>query len=513
MNLTMLLDMAVDGFGDRILIGSRTDGFTAAQLAEMAAHGADMIRLADADALLYLAVNGPAFPVALFAAARAGVPLVPVNYRLGSEQLQALLSNHPLAIGIADKPHIGALREAGLTTVHTPEAWLSITSTPTDGASTHGFTVETGQPSETDEPAPAVIIYTSGTTSAPKGVLLRHENLTSYVFGSVEFGSSEESDSALISVPPYHIAAVANAITSLYAGRRTMVLEQFTPTEWLDIVKQENITNALVVPTMLARIVEVADGIELPSLRALAYGGAPMPISVIEKAMKIWQHVDFVNAYGLTETSSTVAVLGPDDHRAAVASDEPAVRARLASVGRPVPGVDIQIRDDDGQVLAAGQHGTIWIRGEQVSAEYAGLGRALDDQGFFNTRDHGFFDADGYLFVGGRNDDTIIRGAENIAPAEIEDVLLRHPAVLDAAVVGVPDEEWGQRIEAVVVLRPDEDTDADELRAHVRATLRSSKTPERVFFWPELPRTETGKLVRRRVLERMSDAPATPVAP
>lgn len=510
MNLTMLLDMAVDGFGDRVLVGSKTDGLTAARLATMAERGAQLIRRAKADAVLYLAVNGPAFPVALFAAARAGVPLVPVNYRLGSEQLQALLSNHPLAIGIADDAHVDALRGAELTTVHTPETWLDLTSAPADAESAEHLTDDSEQASEDVNEAPAVIIYTSGTTSTPKGVLLRHENLTSYVFGSVEFGSAEESDAALISVPPYHIAAVANAITSLYSGRRTLVLEQFTPTEWLDTVHREEITNALVVPTMLARIVEAATDTEIPSLRALAYGGAPMPISVIEKAMQIWPHVDFVNAYGLTETSSTVAVLGPDDHRAAAASQDSTVRARLGSVGRPVPGVDLQIRNDDGDVLTAGRHGTIWIRGEQVSAEYAGVGRALDEHGYFNTRDHGYFDADGYLYVGGRNDDTIIRGAENIAPAEIEDVLLRHPAVLDAAVVGVPDEEWGHRIEAVIVLRPGADARADDLRAHVRSTLRSSKTPERIVFWPDLPRTETGKLVRRTVLEGIHTAPALP---
>lgn len=513
MNLAMLLDMAADGFGDRVLIGSRSDGLTAARLAEMADRGAQLIHRAKADAVLYLAVNGPAFPVALFAAARAGVPLVPVNYRLGSEQLDALLSNHPIAIGIADQAHIDALRGAGLATVHTPEAWLDLTSAPADADSAKYVTDDDEQAAENGDAAPAVIIYTSGTTSTPKGVLLRHENLTSYVFGSVEFGSAAESDAALISVPPYHIAAVANAITSLYSGRRTLVLEQFAPTEWLDTVHREEITNALVVPTMLARIVEAAAETEIPSLRTLAYGGAPMPISVIEKAMQIWPHVDFVNAYGLTETSSTVAVLGPADHRAAAASHDPIVRARLGSVGRPVPGVDLQIRDDDGHVLTAGQHGTIWIRGEQVSAEYAGIGKALDEHGYFNTRDHGCFDADGYLFVGGRNDDTIIRGAENIAPAEIEDVLLRHPAVLDAAVVGVPDEEWGQRIEAVIVLRPDADAGADDLRAHVRTTLRSSKTPERILFWPDLPRTETGKLIRRTVLERIHIASTTPALP
>lgn len=495
MNLTMLLDMAIDGFGDRVVIGRREGGITATRLGEMSVAGAAAIRESGADSVVYLAVNGPAFPVAMFAAARAGVPLVPVNYRLGAEQLQSLLANHPRAIGIADAAQVPVLREAGLS-VLTPEQWLARTAEPsTEGAD--------DLPDLDQVEAPAVVIYTSGTTSAPKGVLLRHENLTSYVFGSVEFASAEPADAALISVPPYHIAAVANAITSLYSGRRTLVLERFTPAQWLQLAREEEITNALVVPTMLAQIVESGEDTALPSLRGLAYGGAPMPASVIEKALRMWPAVGFVNAYGLTETSSTVAVLGPEDHRAALVSAEPAVRGRLASVGRVVPGIDLEIRDTDGAVVGSGVTGSICVRGEQVSAEYAGLGRAVDDRGFFNTRDQGYVDDDGYLFIGGRMDDTIIRGAENIAPAEIEDVILRHPAVLDTAVVGVPDEVWGQRIEAAVVVRPGMALDPDELRAHVRNVLRSSKTPERIVYWDELPRTETGKLVRRHVLERI----------
>lgn len=494
MNLTMLLDMAVDGFGDRVVVGGRDTGMTAARLRELSVAGVDVIRETGSDAVVYLAVNGPAFPVAMFSAARAGVPLVPVNYRLGPEQLDSLLANHPRALGIADPAQAGALERAGLR-VFTPQQWLDRLAT--------AEALPQDEPDTADVDTPAVVIYTSGTTSAPKGVLLRHENLTSYVFGSVEFASAEGADAALVSVPPYHIAAVANVITNLYAGRRAMVLEQFTPQQWLDTVRSEEITNALVVPTMLARIVNSDGDKDVPSLRHLAYGGAPMPARVIERALRMWPEVNFVNAYGLTETSSTIAVLGPEDHRDAIAADDEAVRARLGSVGQVVPGVELEIRDDDDRVVAPGVIGRICVRGDQVSAEYAGIGRMVDDRGFFDTRDRGHLDGDGFLFVGGRVDDTIIRGGENIAPAEIEDVILRHPAVVDVAVVGVPDEEWGQRIEAVVVLNSDAEVDVEEIRAFARDALRGSKTPDRVVSWDELPRAETGKLVRRHVVDRL----------
>jgi acyl-CoA synthetase (AMP-forming)/AMP-acid ligase II len=164
-------------------------------------------------------------------------------------------------------------------------------------------------------------------------------------------------------------------------------------------------------------------------------------------------------------------------------------RGRLASCGRLVPGIEVEVRD-----------GEIWVRGEQVSGEYLGKGSAVDDDGWFPTRDRGWVDDEGYLFIEGRSDDTIIRGGENIAPAEIEDVLLEHPAVAQAAVVGLPDEEWGQRLAAAVVLRPGQDVDADGLRAFARERLRSSKTPELIAFRDDLPMTDTGKLLRRVVL-------------
>ena len=493
MLLTLLLDMAADGFGDRVLAGRRSGGMTAAELARRSHAGAALARQHGADALVYLDVNGPAFPVALFAAARAGVPLVPLNYRLGQLQLDELLARHPKALGIAGPGALEHFQRAGLSAM-TSGDWLRQTQA-SSGQESH-----VDAEAEADEENPvAVVIYTSGTTSAPKGVLLRHEHLVSYVLGSVEFGFAHETEAALVSVPPYHIAAVANVITNLYAGRRTLVLEAFTPDQWLRTVRDEEVTSAMVVPTMLARIIDSAEDRSVPTLRSLSYGGAPMSAALIERALNVWTEVGFVNAYGLTETSSTVALLGPDDHRAALESTDPAVRARLSSVGRPLPGIDLEIRGPGGEALGPGQPGRICVRGGQVSAEYAGLGRALDDEGFFDTRDDGYLDADGYLFISGRTDDTIIRGAENIAPAEIEDVLLSHPAVLDAVVFGVPDQEWGQRIEAAVVPRPDTTLDPADLRDFTLRALRSSKTPDRFWLLDELPRTETGKLLRRLV--------------
>lgn len=502
MRLTLLLDMASDGFGDRVLIGNRADGISASGLRARANSGGELARERGATAIIYLGLNGPAFPIALFAAAQAGVPLVPLNYRLGATQLDRLLAKHPGALGIGDPKAIAALQRNGIDALTTDE-WLTATARDCSPAQ------DAAQVEEDSDTA--VVIYTSGTTSEPKGVLLRHSNLVSYVLGSVEYASAAESDAALVSVPPYHIAAVANVITNLYAGRRTLVLEAFSANDWLRTVREEGVTSAMVVPTMLARIIDSDGDRSMPSLRSLSYGGAPMPTALIERALQQWSEVDFVNAYGLTETSSTVTLLGPEDHRAAVVSSDPAARARLASVGQPLPGIELEIRGADGEVLGAGEVGRICVRGEQVSAEYAGVGKLVDERGFFDTRDEGYLDSEGYLFIGGRTDDTIIRGAENIAPAEIEDVLLRHPGVIDAVVFGVPDEEWGQRIEAAVVIRPGVRIDPEELHGFARGVLRSSKTPDRFWFVDELPRTETGKLLRRSVPELLAGA-AVPAA-
>src|SRR6202008_1780602 len=214
-----------------------------------------------------------------------------------------------------------------------------------------------------------VVLFTSGTTSKPKAVELTHNNLTSYITGTVEFDSAEPGDAALICVPPYHIAGVSAALSNLYAGRKMVYLPQFDANEWVRLVRDEGVTTATVVPTMLDRIVSVleTDGVELPTLRNLAYGGSKVALPLVRKALGLLPDVGFVNAYGLTETSSTIARVPPEDHRyapaapasAPPASDDAAAR-RLGWVGQPVPSVEVQIRGEDGTVLDPGQTGELF---------------------------------------------------------------------------------------------------------------------------------------------------------
>lgn len=492
MNLTLLLDMAASGFDDRVAFGTRAGGVSYAALKARADTGAAVLRDLGVEHLVYVATNGPEFPVALFAAARAEIPLVPINYRLGREQLHELLAHHPSSLVIVEDEARDLVGEVGTKRV-SPAEWMALTD-PANGG-------DPG-PEPFDPEAIALLLYTSGTTAAPKAAVLRHRHLTSYVMTTVEFASADDDAASLVSVPPYHIAGVSNTVSNLYAGRRVVHLTTFTPQTWLETVRAEGITHALVVPTMLARVVEFLDeiGVEdaaVPTLRSLAYGGAPMPARIIERALHLLPTTDFVNAYGLTETSSTVAVLGPDDHRVAVYSDDPAWKARLGSAGQLVPGIEAEIRDEFGEPVAQGEVGELYLRGEQVSGEYVGREAAVDGDGWFPTRDRAHLDAEGFLFIEGRADDTIIRGGENIAPAEVEEVLRGHAGIADAAVFGLPDEEWGQVIAAVVVARAGHDLDADAVKAYAREHLRSSKTPDVVEFRDELPVTETGKLLRR----------------
>lgn len=490
MNLSLVLDMACSGHGDRVAVAAGDAAATYAELAAASRSVAAAVRRTAATAVVHLGTNGLSLPVCLFAAARAGVPFVPLNYRLAPQSLSVLLADHPGALLVHDGP--------------APEGFagtaLHRSALPGLGADAEG-----PEPPE-DEDLVAVVLYTSGTTAAPKAALLRHRHLLAYVLGTVEFGAAGQDEAALVTVPPYHVAGVTNLVSNLYAGRRVVYLESFDPREWLDTVRREGITQAMVVPTMLARVVELladADDAGTPTLRTLSYGGARMPLPVLERALSLFGGTGFVNAYGLTETSSTIALLGPDEHRAAAGSADPAARARLTSVGRLLPGVELDVRGEDGRPVPAGEAGLLFLRGEQVSGEYAGSS-VLDAEGWFPTRDRGRLDGQGYLFLEGRADDTIIRGGENIAPAEIEDVLVEHPGVRDAVVVGVPDDEWGQRLAAVVVRTDGAVVGAEELRDWVRARLRSAKTPEVVEFRSELPRTETGKLLRRTVLAELA---------
>lgn len=498
MNLMMLLEMAVSGFGDRVAFQNGEATLSFQQLFEAAGGAARRISDSGCERVALLDVNSLALPVAVFGSAWAGIPFSPLNYRLTGSELEALAERIAPSFLISDAARVeelAGLPGAALVGRGDFLAQAQAAPRPEDDWGMDGDAI-------------AILLFTSGTTGAPKAAVIRHKHLVSYILGSVEFGAASEDDAALVCVPPYHIAGMAAIASSVYAGRRVVQLENFSPEAWIETVRKQAITNAFVVPTMLVRIIETLEKegrADFPALRAISYGGGKMPLPVIQKAMAFFPETDFTNAYGLTETSSTIAILSPADHRAAVASEDPAVQRRLTSVGLPLPSVEVEIRDEDGQAVAAGEHGEICVRGEQVSGEYLEKGSLLDDDGWFPTRDGGFLDREGFLFVDGRVDDVIVRGGENLSPGEIEDVLLEHAGVRDCAVVGMPDEQWGEMVVAVVVSDAAVSADEAALQEWVKDRLRSSRVPSRIAFWAELPYNEIGKLLRRSVKARLGE--------
>lgn len=500
MNIALLLEMAAEAAPDRVGLVCDGKRWTYGDLLAAARGAFSIIQNSGAEYVALLDESSEAAVIAVFGAALAGVPYCPLNYRLPDADLAALLGRIAPALVIGDEERVTRVaRGQGHTILSREEFTLKAQETvPADDAREY-------DPGE----GVAIQLFTSGTTAAPKAAILRHSNLLGYILGTVEFASADEADAALVVVPPYHIAGISALLSSIYAQRKIVMLPAFSPEGWLGLVEAEAITNAFVVPTMLARIVDAmdkkaADGgavVRTASLRAIAYGGGKMPLEVIHKALERFPAAGFTNAYGLTETSSTIALLGPDDHREALASEDPKVRARLTSLGKPIPTVEIEIRGESGEVLPLGEAGEIYVRGEQVSGEYKEKS-ALDAEGWFPTRDAGYMDEDGYLFLSGRADDVIVRGGENMSPGEIEDVLLTHPAIADACACAIPSVEWGEAVGIAIVTRDGFEAPAEtELKDLVRSRLRSSRVPEKVAFLAELPYNEMGKLLRRKVKE------------
>jgi len=483
MNIHLILQMASEAMGYREALVCEDKRWSFEELGTAARVVAANVK--PNEKLAYLAEADPSFPAALFGAALAGTQFVPMNYRLSKEQLDAQMKRVSPAKLITQQ----SVSIDGIIPI-TQSAILK------------------GEPHAADAPDQdgdvAVELFTSGTTGEPKSAILRHANLMAYIFGTVEFMSAGEDETALLTVPPYHIAGIAAVLSSTYAGRRMVQLPNFTGEAWIDLARRESVTNAFLVPTMLQRIIEHAgDNLHLPELRNVAYGGGKMPRSTIEKAMELLPHVNFTNAYGLTETSATICMLGPDDHKSAFGSEDPAIKRRLGSAGKPIPSIELQIRSEEGTQCEAEETGLVWVRGDQVSGEYKGLGSQLDKEGWFPTKDRGFVDTDGYLFIDGRADDVIVRGGENISPGEIEDVLRDHAAVKDVAAVAVADTEWGEAVGLAIVC--DQCLEDNEICELIRSNLRSSRVPSTIKRMDELPYNETGKLLRRVIRDSFAD--------
>lgn len=492
MNIALLLQMACEAGPDRVGMVCDDQAWSYAELYAAASGAADLFCASECDFVALLDESSAAAFIALFGAALAGKTYVPLNYRLADADLAALLKRIEPAYIIGDTARANKLLSANTTS--TVNARSNFITAAVDAAATASGV-------ERDNDGIAAQIFTSGTTAAPKAALLKHENLLGYILGSVEFMSAEEDEAALVSVPPYHIAGISALMSSCYAMRKILMLPNFAPAAWLDLATQQRATSAFVVPTMLSRIVETIDEGHphcLDSMRAIAYGGGRMPLELIHLALELLPNVGFTNAYGLTETSSTIALLGPDDHREAYAAQDDAVRARLTSVGKPLPTVEIEIRDEEGEPVPPGTPGEIYVRGEQVSGQYREKS-ALTTDGWFPTRDAGYMDQDGYLFLAGRADDVIVRGGENISPAEIEEILSACKEVADVAAVGIPSAEWGEAVGVAIVFKPNQSLDHNAICTIVRERLRSSRVPEEIVVKNSLPYNEMGKLLRREI--------------
>ncbi len=459
------------------------------------------------DVIAVLDTNSDLYVASYYAAASAGLTFLPLNYRAKENELHYMLNTaEAKAVLVGDRyvdlilrlrPQLKAKELVALG----EGRGMARLEELLRGARPEPAEVEV------DDDDTSVLMYTSGTTALAKAVMLSYRDFTAYVTANIELADGTERGVALVCVPFYHIAGMTAMMSNIWTGRKMIIMAQFEAARWLELIERERITHAFVVPTMMKQILDEPSfaRADLSSLTNLAYGGAPMALPVIRRAIGAFPpNVGFVNAYGQTETTSSLTVLGPDDHRLTgdPARDELKLR-RLSSVGKPLPDVEVAVRAENGKVLERGELGEIVVRTPRTMKGYVG-GRddAALEGGWRATGDLGWIDEDGYVFFGGRKDDIIIRAGENIAPAEIEAMLMSHPAVSEAAVVGEPSLEWGEIIKAFVVLHRGAAASAEDLKRWCGLRLASFKRPEKIEFVDSLPKNFLGKILRNELRQK-----------
>lgn len=434
-----------------------------------------------------------------FAAAKAGLSVTPLNFRLSDEELVYIINDSEATVcfvgeGLEDRAV--AIRPA----LRAVSRYISMDA-PRQGFDFYEDILEAAPDSDpnidVDENEMAILMYTGGTTGLPKGVMLSHRNLMTAHYGLIVGNSFTHRDAVCFSLPMFHVA-LWPVICHLMVGGKSVILRRPDLGEILDNIEREKCTHLLLVPTVLTWLVDDprTGRADLSSLRLITYAGSPMPIDVLRRCMARFGPI-LSQGYGMTEAAPLVTIHFKEDHFV----DGPGTRL-LASVGKVGVFVEARVVDEDDVRLGPGEVGEICIRGKNVTKGYWKnpelTAKALRG-GWLHTGDVGMIDEEGYIFLMDRKADMIITGGENVYPAETENVLYQHPAVGECAVVSAPDERWGERVQAVVVRKQGLSVTEKELIDHCKGRLAGYKCPKSVEFWEELPKTSVGKILRRDI--------------
>jgi len=472
------------------------------ELTNRVANGLKALGVKPCERIAYLGKNSDIFFELLIGAMKANVVIAPVNWRLAAPEIVFIVADckapvlfvgpELVAQARAIQPQLHELRTIIATEGGAPEwqnyaAWRDTQSAddPKVGISPHDVAIQ---------------LYTSGTTGKPKGAMLSHANLLNLV----ETGEGEkpewnkwtEDDVSLVAMPIFHIGGSGWGLLGLYHGAKGVIAREFDPTKVLDFIEHSKITKLFMVPAAMQFVVRQprARQVDFSRLKYMLYGASPIPAALLKECIEVFG-CGFVQVYGMTETTGSIVALPPEDHIEGL--------ERMRSAGKALPGVELAILDPDGKRLPPGEVGEIATRSGSNMVGYWNLpeatARTLGRDGWLRTGDAGYLDKDGYLYIHDRIKDMIISGGENIYPAEVESALCDHPDVAEAAVVGVPDDTWGEAVKAIVVMKQGKQAAASDIINFTRTRIAGFKTPKTVDFLDALPRNASGKILRRHL--------------
>jgi long-chain acyl-CoA synthetase len=511
MNIAQGLAHAKKVFGNRQAIVCGNTRYTwndFDQRTDALARGLASLGVQRSDRVAVLMLNCHCYLELYYACARMGAVIVPLNIRLARPEIVFILNDSESKVLVVDKTFAPyATGRDTFPTVQnivyigeeTPESMVNYEDVVSKG--TH-MQESVDQVMEDDDLSG--LYYTGGTTGRAKGVMLSHKNVVSNAMHVIMTTGYNAQDIYLHAAPMFHLADIASTFALTMLGARHVFIPLFNPVQVLQAIQDEKITRTLLVPTMINAVLNHpdVDKYDISSLHSLIYGASPMPIELLKKGLQKWGQV-FRQGYGMTETAPLLTMLDTHDH---ILEGTPEQVHHLASCGKEVSGVEVRVVNAEGEDVKPGEIGEIIARGPNIMMGYWRMPEATAAaivDGWMHTGDLATIDEENYIYIVDRAKDMIISGGENIYSVEVENALYTHPAVLEVAVIGIPDETWGEAVHAVVVCKPGMSVSADDLIAHARTQIAGYKAPRSIEFAAEaLPKSGAGKILKRDLREK-----------